>query len=513
MTLLDQYNSERSTLAFTDSERSRVVDASGQPCSQFAIHQDLEIVERLYKEADLAFFANTGVLNTPSDKYNYTFATKTYLFAHNTMQEEADRVDPFRVIPRTGILGRLCDVLGRNGYSTQPIAVEVSTVATVGMPGAGRDRFFASRGGPSVFYPSREGEDFDPRQALNQLNGGTSLHSSLFGETWSSSLNTALHDSEAMFEAVSNRGTDRDVFSFVWGFDHHQEMKAGLSERLKEVNDALSAFTDEMKARNVWDDVTTVITSDFGRTLTANSGRGSDHGWGGHYFAMGGSVKGGRIHGDYPADITDSSPLNLGRGRIIPTMSWESMLNPIFSWMGVSSDEDLNYCLPNRLNTGAKLLPVEEVLFGETWSASLNTALHDSEALFKVVSNVEILTDFPDGDYSQILKSIATLIASHEQRGTDRDVFYVRFGGFDHHQEMKAGLSERLKEVNDALSAFTDEMKARNVWDDVTTVITSDFGRTLTANSGRGSDHGWEVTTWPWWLCKGVEFMATTRLT
>ena len=141
-------------------------------------------------------------------------------------------------------------------------------------------------------------------------------------------------------------------------------MKAGLSERLKEVNDALSAFTDEMKARNVWDDVTTVITSDFGRTLTANSGRGSDHGWGGHYFAMGGSVRGGQIHGDYPADITDSSPLNLGRGRIIPTMSWESMLNPIFSWMGVSFEEDLNYCLPNRLNTGAKLLPVEEVFEG-----------------------------------------------------------------------------------------------------------------------------------------------------
>ena len=120
-----------------------------------------------------------------------------------------------------------------------------------------------------------------------------------------------------------------------------------------------------MKARDLWDHVTTVITSDFGRTLTANSGRGSDHGWGGHYFAMGGSVRGGQVHGDYPADITESSLLNLGRGRIIPTMSWESILNPIFTWMGVGSDEDLNYCLPNRLNTGAKLLPVEDV-FEET---------------------------------------------------------------------------------------------------------------------------------------------------
>ncbi len=52
---------------------------------------------------------------------------KNNLFAHNTMQEKADCVDPFRVIPSTGGLGRLCDVLGRNGYSTQPIAVSVDT--------------------------------------------------------------------------------------------------------------------------------------------------------------------------------------------------------------------------------------------------------------------------------------------------------------------------------------------------------------------------------------------------
>lgn len=68
MTVLDQYNSERSSLAFTDSERSRIIDASGQPCSQFAIHQDLEIVERLYKEG-CGYCATKSVhLPTISDK-------------------------------------------------------------------------------------------------------------------------------------------------------------------------------------------------------------------------------------------------------------------------------------------------------------------------------------------------------------------------------------------------------------------------------------------------------------
>jgi hypothetical protein len=59
------------------SERSRIINAVGQPCEQFVIQQDLEIVERLYKQGNLAFFANTGVLTQPSNKDNWT--------AHNIM--------------------------------------------------------------------------------------------------------------------------------------------------------------------------------------------------------------------------------------------------------------------------------------------------------------------------------------------------------------------------------------------------------------------------------------------
>jgi hypothetical protein len=63
-----------------------------------------------------------------------------------------------------------------------------------------------------------------------------------------------------------------------------------------------------------------------------------------------------------------------------------------------------------------------------TGSGSFNRALHDSYAVFKDVSSIKFLTEFPDVDYSQMLKPVATLIASREQRGTDCDVFYVRFG-------------------------------------------------------------------------------------
>lgn len=138
-------------------------------------------------------------------------------------------------------------------------------------------------------------------------------------------------------------------------------LKSKLSTNFQELNQALTYFTDEMIAQGLWDNVSLVIASDFGRTLTANSGEGSDHGWAGNYFAMGGSVKGGQIHGQYPEDITEAGPYNLGRGRLMPTLSWESILNSAVGWMGVETDAELDYCLPNRIQTGTKLYTKEEV--------------------------------------------------------------------------------------------------------------------------------------------------------
>ena len=73
---------------------------------------------------------------------------------------------------------------------------------------------------------------------------------------------------------------------------------------------------------------------------------------------------------------------------------------------------------------------------------------------------------------------------------TERDVFYVRLGGFDHHNEVLEALSTRFGQVDAALAAFVTEMKAQRVWDSVVVQETSEFGRTLASN-GRGTDHAW----------------------
>jgi cullin-associated NEDD8-dissociated protein 1 len=140
-----------------------------------------------------------------------------------------------------------------------------------------------------------------------------------------------------------------------------QDLKESLSSKFGELEASFTYLTDELIGQGLWNNVTVVIASDFGRTLTVNSREGSDHGWGGNYFMMGGSVKGGKIYGQFPQDITETSPVNYGRGRIAPTTSWDSIMNSVADWMGIEDDAGLDYCLPNRRRTGTKLFKKEEV--------------------------------------------------------------------------------------------------------------------------------------------------------
>ena len=389
-TPLQQYYAERGGVAISATERTRVINATGQPCSRFVIHQDLGLVERLYNEGDLAFFTNAGVLNRPSTKLTWWENSRTVLFGHNSMQAELRKIDAFDGKHGTGFLGRMCDTLQNKGFIVKPVSIEDATVATVGVAGSGIEPMLVSPYGTTSFIPKPSNEAFDMKPIVAKLNNVSKLQSSVFGETWSARLDQGIIDNQALLQTLSAanlsttfpssndgdklksvatliathtlRGTDRDAFYVdLVDWDHHSELKSSLSSRFKLLNSALTAFEQEMKSRGYWNNVTVVITSDFGRTITPNSGNGTDHGWGGNYFMMGGSVKGGRINGDYPLDITDASPINLGRGRILPTMSWESLLNPVAQWMGVQTEAELNYCLPNRLQAGTQLLQMSDV--------------------------------------------------------------------------------------------------------------------------------------------------------
>jgi len=63
---------------------------------------------------------------------------------------------------------------------------------------------------------------------------------------------------------------------------------------------------------------------------------------------LSGSVKGGKIMGDFPTPLGPGSDYWLGRGRWIPSTPWDAVFNAVSQWMGVHDDADLDEILPNR---------------------------------------------------------------------------------------------------------------------------------------------------------------------
>ena len=146
-------------------------------------------------------------------------------------------------------------------------------------------------------------------------------------------------------------GIRRQVFFVsIGGFDTHADQATKLPGLQKQLADAISAFYQSTVELGVSSDVTLFTASDFGRTLSVNSS-GTDHGWGGHQFVVGGAVQGGRIYGDMPPHDLDHD-LDVGRGRLLPTTSVEQYAATLGKWFGLSGSE-LNAALPNLGNFGA----------------------------------------------------------------------------------------------------------------------------------------------------------------
>ena len=96
------------------------------------------------------------------------------------------------------------------------------------------------------------------------------------------------------------------AFAEIGGWDTHANQgngKGQLANNLKGFSQALAALHQDLGDR--MSDVVVVTMSEFGRTVHQNGNRGTDHGHGTCFFTMGGSVKGGKVYGDWPTLAPD----------------------------------------------------------------------------------------------------------------------------------------------------------------------------------------------------------------
>ena len=87
-------------------------------------------------------------------------------------------------------------------------------------------------------------------------------------------------------------------------FDTHINQDGQQQRLFTEMNDAVTAFTKDLKANHRFDDVLMFTFSEFGRRVEQNASGGTDHGTANNMFLIGGALKQKGIINEMP-DLSD----------------------------------------------------------------------------------------------------------------------------------------------------------------------------------------------------------------
>ena len=116
-----------------------------------------------------------------------------------------------------------------------------------------------------------------------------------------------------------------------------------------------------------------------------------------------------------------------------------------------------------------------------------------SEAISNSFNNGQNIESYPDTDISNQLKTVARLISG----GLESKIYMVKLSGFDTHFNQNQGQNDILGDHNnlltklsEAVNAFTKDLAALNLQNDVVGLTYSEFGRKAAENGSLGTDHG-----------------------
>jgi uncharacterized protein (DUF1501 family) len=98
---------------------------------------------------------------------------------------------------------------------------------------------------------------------------------------------------------------------------------------------------------------------------------------------------------------------------------------------------------------------------------------------------------YPNTGLGQALRAVAGAMV----RGVGTRVFYVTTGGFDTHSGQSVNPANGayyalMATLNDALTAFYNDLRSQGLLDDTLVLSFSEFGRRISENGSQGTDHG-----------------------
>ncbi|GHC55166.1 DUF1501 domain-containing protein [Roseibacillus persicicus] len=383
--------------------------AAGDP---FGLHPSLVNLQTMFNANEAAFVSNVGTLAEPTTPTTYTSASlPRQLFSHSDQVTEwmssiADQ--PYR----SGWGARVADLYHANWNPQSQTSMLITaagnnqflnggSLAQYSVTSAGAISLAGFSSGGTPYGGALEGDgSYRTNSTGNRLKALERImaysHANILEDgyntvverardneaivTEASEVATGLGlDLDALFENADSSigdelkaiakliagrkclGNKRQIFFVDYGgFDNHQDINADLGGLLSNLDNAIGAFNEALKALALvdsdfaYDKVTTFQASDFNRTWTPNSAdpttAGTDHAWGTHTFLFGGAVNGGQIYGTFPelavgglVDVPSGS-----RGRWIPTTAVDQYCAVLANWFGVpAASTQMGVILPN----------------------------------------------------------------------------------------------------------------------------------------------------------------------
>ncbi len=129
--------------------------------------------------------------------------------------------------------------------------------------------------------------------------------------------------------------------------------------------------------------------------------------------------------------------------------------------------------------------PHTEVLTSYLYSTLSNT-INNAQYIFDQSKSNPSSASYPSTPIGKDLNSIASLIKSD----INTQVYYLSVGSFDTHNNQNQRQEQLFKTINDAVGVFVADMKRNGKFKDVLLITFSEFGRRVSENASRGTDHG-----------------------
>ena len=369
-----RYRTVRTGLALEKEQLLEIGDSPGSG-RRFGVHSAMPEVRDLYAEGKLSFVCNVGTLVEPTNLEglnNLTARLPLGLYSHADQSMHWQTATP-DLRGSAGWGGRIAEILQavneREGVSMNifPSGANIFQAGRSLVPysitpdGASLLEGYADPARPffrkavdsmlelkyqnllKQTYSKLTRDSIDAAAKFFLAWNNTAPLATVFPDT---AVGKSLRGVAQGIAARGNLGMRRQTFfARSGGWDHHDEVLATQAGMLRHISEAVGAFWRAMGELGLQDDVVLFTVSDFGRTLSSN-GRGTDHGWGGNQFVLGGRHAGSRLYGRYPDDLSFGNPLDTGRGRLIPTMSVDEYFCELALWLGVAP-ADISYVLPN----------------------------------------------------------------------------------------------------------------------------------------------------------------------